>query len=334
MSRSSITPAQTISISDVARHADVSVATVSNILNGTGSVREDTRRRVLKSVNKLGYRRLRARRASPVTTRTFAYVTGFRQRSVQDAFDVEFMRGLSRAVEKHEARLQVLTVQNETDPDAVRIDGIDGLIMRPHASDVFKALAERLPAVALGSYSVDMPITAIEADNVGATRQLVNHLHDQGHRRFGYVTWDLRNTSYCDRYWTMRDTLRKLDLPFNEQWLMIGKDARSVADRLAKTDDRPTAIVCCNDSCALELMSCLEDTPLHVPHDLALTGFDNLPAGLTARPKLTTVDTRREYRAELAVLHLIDRLEGRVATPLRINVPSEVIIRDSSTTSV
>ncbi len=334
-------------ISDVARAAGVSVATVSRALRGVSTVNAATRARVLRAADDLEYV------ASPTAaslasgrTRVIGIVTPFLTRW--------FFATAVSAIEKtlREYDYHVLLIDLEADSALERraltsqmlSKRVDGLItlnvpLRPEEFALIEKLA--LPVVAIGNPVPGHPL--IHIDDADAARQAVDHLAALGHTKIGYVGAVPSNAEHrlvpWGRLTGFRDAMREHGLVLNSDWVITcdwtAQDAAKQSTALFLRDASPTAVVAASDEIAIGVMAIAAQSEYRVPQDLSIVGVDNYV--LSDVLKLTTVrqDVIAQGRAAAdTLLHILlspteepapDLPAGMIDTVLTL--PTELITR-------
>ena len=336
-------------MSDVARLAGVSHQTVSRVLNGSGAVREETRLRVLEAIDRLGYRRNTAARAL-VTQRSglLGVVTpfGVHHGPVHTALGVEEAardEGLSVVL------CSIPEVRRETMAAAVRhlVDRqVEGVVVvtsvaslvgdLPVPAGVPLVVAQAAPGGAAPSVSVDHELGA---------RLATRHLLQLGHRTVLHVRGPRDWPEGDRRVRGWEDALRAAGAevvePWTGDWTGDGgyRAGRELLERWlrAAPGARPTAVFAANDLMALGVVHALQEGGVRVPEDVAVVGFDDVPAAAHAWPPLTTV--RQDFRelGRRCVQVLLAQLGGSGAACGADGVapiPPSLVVRRSSGGSV
>ncbi len=284
-------------IRDVAEKANVSVATVSRVLNESDSVRDETKAQVLDAVDALNYLpNESARNLRTQTTRT----VGVLLPNMHGEFFAQVTRGLDqRAGEDGHHVLVSNSHTDEAEAESVlrsllgRVDGL--IILWPRLDIAFleSLVPEDLPIVLL-STSVDTPrFHTLSFDNRGGAYAAVEHLAEHGHERVAMLTGGPDNFDAQERLAGYRDAVADLGLAADPDLVVEGdftqEAGRSAVDRLTRLTPPPTALFASNDSMALGVLRGVHEADLRVPDDLALVGFDDIPTAQYVAPSLTTV---------------------------------------------
>jgi LacI family transcriptional regulator len=326
---------------DVAAAAGVSQATVSMVLNKaeTPSVPQTTRARILKLAGELGYQPNHlARNLRSARTMTLACVIP----DITNPFYPGLVRGLQRTAAP--AGYDVLIYDTDGVPEGEhraiewllqgRADGVVGTFFHLRIPDL-AALARRgIPLVRLESQNKskgDLPIDSVYIDNAGAAAAMTELLIARGHRRITmirgeYGPGERRATGYAS---VMREAGLLPDFVITEAY-SEDAGARAMRHLLEKTDDRTTAVFGASDVLALGAMAAARAAGLAVPSDIAIVGFDDIPAA-----KLLGLTTVRQPESELGTLAaevLVRRLRpnGMSAPGQSLELKFEIIQRVSA----
>jgi len=330
-----------ITINDVARRAGVSVVTVSHSLNNRGRVAEKTRERVLQAARDLGYvpnfaaRSLRDGRT---------HVLGVLVHDINTPYFMEIVRGATELAEQTQRELLIHTGLVDSEGAEQRrvaalsnglADGV--LVILPRNSRPYLELLERsrVPVVLVNHHGVETSLPNVSADNVVGARQATEHLLTLGHRRIGFVTGSSTTGQSEERLQGYREALGHFGVPYRAELVRPGdfwfERGREAADELLALPEPPSAIFAANDWSARGVIALAEERGLRVPQDLSVVGFDDIPAAaVQARPALTTVRHPLADIGRTAAQLLIDLVEGREQRGVRVELPSELIVRNST----
>jgi LacI family transcriptional regulator len=328
-----------ITIKDVALRADVSIQTVSNVLNRRLNVRPKTRSRVLKACEELNYTPNAAAR-SLVTQKSKAIgviVTNIRNpiygdiiatiNEVAERYGYSVMVGNTQRDSVSEQRVVNLLVEQ-------RVDGVLLASGTWDSSATEMLLSADIPVVGFLYHPEVLNTDYFGADNVGGTRLATNHLIALGHTRIGFVSGPKSSIS-LQREQGFKDTMKTAELPINETWIVDGGFTRELTYRagtkLLKRKNKPTGIVAASDLMAIGLIDAAYDLSLRVPHDLAVIGFDDIFAASIRPVNLTTIKFDIEGIAESAILRLINKMSSETVIKDRkyVTAPCQLIVRSS-----
>ena len=327
-----------VTIRDVAREAGVSVATVSRVLNDSGPVGVETRRRILQVAAALRYTPDSAAR-SLITRRTGTI--GVLLPDLYGEFFSEVIRGIDATAQRGGYHLLVSSSHNDkgTVEAAMRAmrGRVDGLVvMSPDvdAQALVANLADTTPVVLLNCDVAGTAFDSLNIDNFGGASAMVRHLVALGHRRIAFISGGDRNHDAAERLRGYRSTLAEAGIEPQPEWERTGDFTESggyrTAIELASLEPRPTAIFAANDSMAIGALSALREAGLDVPKDVVVVGFDDIPIARYMSPPLTTVHVAINELGERATRMLLQAVdEKNQHVKCQETLPTTLVIRRS-----
>jgi len=322
-------------ISEVARHAGVGVATVSRVLNGSPSVRDETRRRVLDAIAALGYAPNPAARAlSTGRTLSVGVVAPFFTRPSV----IERLRGVSHALAGAGYRLVLFDVERPgQDSESFRTlpSGLDGLLsisLCPPDADLARFSAAGMPVVLIDHPHEHLP--AVHTDDVAGGRLATEHLLALGHRRIAYIGDFEHNyhgfTSSAMRRSGYEQALTTAGLDVEPALVRRAAHARAPAADLARdlltSREPPTAIFAASDTQAIGVLEAAEELGVKVPDRLSVVGYDDIEVARYAG--LTTIAQPLEESGERGAELLLAALAGTEAAGRQL--PVELVVRSTT----
>ncbi|GHD27835.1 LacI family DNA-binding transcriptional regulator [Streptomyces galbus] len=336
-------------MADVARHAGVSVATVSHVLNDTRPVLPHTRQAVLDAIEVLGYTPNTLAR-SLVTARTRSI--GLAVSAISNPYFTEILQGVEASALEHGYGLLIADPHDDPEHERTVVQllherRVDGMIVAPSAEPgalLAYLSRHRVPAVLLDR-TVDMPGGApaevgdaprfdqVCAENAEPMSRLVTHLAERGHRRIALVAGLPGLSTTAERIAGYRLGLASAGLPYDERLLAHGDSAAEGAERatagLLSLAVPPTALVTGNNAMTIGALRALRDRGLSVPGDLALCCFDDFAWADLFSPRLTAIaQPSREMGAE-AVRVLLERLAAPRRPARTVRLPCTFVHRTS-----
>jgi LacI family transcriptional regulator len=329
-----------VTIKDVARAANVSVASVSRALNGSTSVTEETRKLVLDTARALRYiPHSGARSLSTSRTNTVGVVLP----DLYGEFFSELIRGIDMAARRRGLHLLVSSSHGDAGEAGAalrsmsgRVDGL--IVMSPHADASLLAenLPVDLPIVLLNTTDESHQCSSLTVDNYGGAAAMVRHLVEIGHRRVAMITGPANNFESEERLRGFRETLERLvpDGDPNETTILRGdfteESGYRAGHQLAALRRLPDAVFAANDMMAIGCLFALSEAGLQVPRDLALVGFDDIPTARFVTPPLTTVRVRMTDMGSRALEGLAFQIENPEGTKNSVQVlQTELVVRRS-----
>jgi len=331
-----------VSINDVARLAEVSIKTVSRVINNEPSVRATTRQKVMSAISELGYQPNQAARN---LARSRSYTIGFVYSNPNAYYVVAMQEGIIDVCQKagyevmiHPLKLEDQEVKQYLVNLAARTR-IAGLILTPPYSESPELLTH-LDANGIDYIAIQSSVTTLNSkrsvviDDYSAAHEITSHLIRQGHQKIGFLRGDADHLATQERERGYRDAIQQAGLTLAEQSIYDGRysfeSGSEGISRLLALDEAPTAIFACNDEIAAGALFRARLEGLRVPKDLAIAGFEDSPYAKQTWPPLTTANISIDEVARKASTALIDKLAKRSPTEM-ITIRPKLVIRGSST---
>ena len=344
-----MTDAAKITIYEVAAEAGVSIGTVSKVLSNTARVSETTRAKVLKAIEHLDYVPSLAARGVAKGGRTsiIGLLIPFTPAQVlADPHLQGNISGIQEALNERDYTLLLATANKEHDPSSsyqrlLRSRYMDGaVIMETQESKVGglhrHLLQQHYPWVVLG-YPIDtLASYCVHADDLQGARRITEHLISLGHRRIGIINVQPPGPyAFEERLHGYQQILKHNNIIFDDRLVVSAKDwavesGFQAALQLFKQPNPPTAIFALNDRLALGAMQWVQAQGWHVPNDISIVGFDDIPSASLCTPSLTTVRQPSVAMGYETVKLLYQLLDGGTASS-RVVISTELVIRESST---
>lgn len=326
--------ARRATIRDVARLAEVSVASASRAINGLDSVADNTRDRVLKAAKLLRYiphsgaRSLSTRRTDTV---------GLILPDLYGEFFSELIRGVDLAAREKGLHLLVSSSHGDALEAAAamqsmrgRVDGL--LVMSGHvdATLLAESLDPDMPLVLLNTSIGGVRRPAFQVDNRLGAFEVVRHLVETGHRRIAHVAGPIDNEDARARRHGYEDALEPGMTAVVVQGDFSEESGRRAALALLDRAERPDAIFAANDNMAVGCLLALRERGLVCPTDVALAGFDDIPLARLVEPALTTAGVDIAQLGRRALKRLALGMEGGDLEGTSETVRPTLIVRRST----
>ena len=327
-----------ITLVDVARHAGVSRATASLVVRNSPLVAEETRQRVLDSMQKLGY--VYNRGAARLRTQQ-SFTIGVIVLDISNPFFAELTLG---AEEQLEASGYVALLANTADDagrqsrllDIVLEHGVDGVLLCPAQEtppELIASLHRKLPVVQFVRSLPGIDVDYVGADHEHGTKLGVDHLIMHGHQRIAYIGGPMNSSARQERLDGYYEALQYHDLTVDESLVVAGPGSRASGYnailRLLEHPDPPTAAMCYNDVVAFGVMLGLQTVGRAPGEDFGIVGFDNIADAATWHPALTTISGDPREIGKVAASQLLERLNNPALEINRIILPTTLIMRES-----
>jgi DNA-binding LacI/PurR family transcriptional regulator len=326
-----------VTIHSVAQEAGVSTATVSKVINNTGSISEQTRKKVFAAMKKLNYSP-DAAAASLRGKRTKAF--GLLVPDISNPFYAE----IARRIEDRSHALGYNVIMCNTDNDAAKEKSylslltsqrIDGLVVASafRSPDLLEELMEKgFPIVLMASEIPKLAINTVTVDDYKGGYLAASHLLSLGHRKIAIIMESVRSNMV--RLAAFKEAMQEAKIPIPDGYIVeteavIQKGYES-AKKLLTLEEKPTAIFACNDILAAGVLQAAKELGVNIPQDLSVVGFDNTVLSTTTSPMLTTVSQPIKEMGTKAVDLLVKEMEGEQTYKERLLLSPELIIRQST----
>ena len=321
-----------ITVRDVASDAGVSIATVSYVLNDRGSISEEVRKKVRRAATRLGYRQNRAARAMKIGRTD---IIGLVIPNIENPFFATLVQSVLQQAQRRGRQVFLVDTEGSHERQEKALQGlisqgVDGIIVFPiDDSDLDPGDELELPVVVIDRENPDLDLVQAEFRTGG--RLLAEHLTALGHRRYGLLEGPQIVASG-------RERSRGFVEGLGDDCVVAWREEQQFAIQLTEgargrlTDPDVTAVVCGNDQIAMATIAHLRTHDLHVPQDVSVVGFDDIPFASLVSPALTTVRMPTASMGTEAVNLLLRRLDAQDPTPTRNRVVLgvELVERESS----
>lgn len=325
---------------EVAKEADVSVFTVSAVLNGKAVVSDELRTRVQAAIVKTGYKRNTLARSlktgqsmtiglvlGDITNPFYTDVTAIIQRELHKAGYAVMLCGNNGSVALQDEHIELL-----------RDRMVDGLIMSPTGKDEqLRATLKdtHIPVVLIDRILDGFDCDSVVLDNRAAVIDAMNYLISLGHRRIGFVSGKFDTFTGAERLAGYKQALHNAGIPFEPQLVEIGNfrsdEAYNATLRLMTNHaNRPTALFSSNNVMVIGVMKALRDLNIDCPTEISVAGLDDFPWADAFKPQLTTVAQPVSAFGEHSARMLLERISGQMTGPPRHMVlKGELHVRQS-----
>jgi LacI family transcriptional regulator len=325
-------------IRDVAKQANVSMSTVSHVINETRYVSPETRTRVLGVMKTLNYQHNRV--ASSLRGRK-TYTIGALLPNSANPYFAEILAGIEAACYENDYHLIMGNANDDPQRERTYLDvllsrQVDGILLVSTGS--FDCTADLLgdthtPVVmvdrAIGMASIDELFT----DNRGGGYLATQYLLAAGHRQIGCITGPSHLTPSAARAQGYREALADAGLAADEALIAAGdfqhRGGHAATTALLARAPELTAIFACNDLMAVGALAALLEAGRRVPQDVSVIGYDDIPLASYTNPRLTTIAQPARELGYLAVARLLERLADPTLEARREILPVHLIERDS-----
>lgn len=320
----------------VAKHAGVSIATVSRTLAGNRKVSPATRQRVMQAIEDLNFEpNPSARRLAYMKTETIALVFP----DISGPFYSTVIRGVEQEAGRHDYNVLIYgTHGKESSGRYLRTlsSKVDGLIIMARSIDEDSLVSlerQGVPFVLLGHFNGQIPCSTVSVNNEAGAYEAVAHLLEHGHQRIGVITGPENSPDNRGRLQGYEKALLNAGKSLQQNMVVPGdftyEGGQVAIHKLLDSNPRPTAILAANDEMAIGAIHAAQQRGLRVPADLAVLGFDNIQMSALTHPSLTTIHQPMQLLGEAAVTLLFDRLQNSNGLTRHEVLDTKLVIRQS-----
>ncbi|WP_084242681.1 LacI family DNA-binding transcriptional regulator [Planomicrobium okeanokoites] len=324
-------------IQQVAKHAGVSVATVSRVLNGQNTVSGKTKLKVEEAIKELNYEpSMLGRNLRNSESRIVLILIP----TISNPFYLEIIKGIENIAISH--NYNILLCETDSDPekeniyfDLVRKKMADGIISMDPAVNVetLKELAEKYAIIQCSEYGGGIGIPYVTIDNEEASYRAVKHLLQMGHKKIALMNTDEKFLYARERKMGYQRALEEQGIKMNENYIFYTKDlgfenGQQAMKKILNIKDRPTAVFAVSDLLAIGALKEINSSGMNVPDDMAVVGFDKIDFSNMTNPTLTTVAQPMYKMGTTAAKMLIEKIRGNKVDSVVLDF--ELVIREST----
>ncbi|WP_299793898.1 LacI family DNA-binding transcriptional regulator [uncultured Shewanella sp.] len=331
-----------VTINDVAKYAGVSIKTVSRVTNNEPSVKQATIDKVNEAIDALNYQPNLAARNLAATK---SYVIGFIYDNPNAYYVIDMQNGILSSCKDLGYELLIHPCNAKADniceelTKMVKHSRLAGLVLTPPLSEdpkILQALdkidANYVRIIAGTEIDEETGLAVLVNDKHGAV-SITQHLIELGHKNIAFLSGDQHHESTKERLAGFTQAMDNNHISVRKDNIIEGEysfeSGVNGAKELLRRDDRPTAIVACNDEIAAGALFAARLEGLDIPSDISIVGFEDSPFSRQTWPKLTTVHQPNQKIAQMATELLIAKRRAQTSEHAKIFIP-EPVIRDSS----
>ncbi len=329
-----------VTIKDVAKLAEVSISTVSRVINNSASVSPEVRRRVLAAIDELGYKPNQVAR-SLVTKKS--NLIGVIVTDIGNSYVAQMMRGIEEVGRMY--NYDILLSSSYGNPktelkfaELLRSKQVEGIVLI--SEDVNEAVIEtiegfNIPFVYLNKYYKVSNLPSVSIDNYEASFMMTKYLLELGHENILYITVNDDKVGSVEKdkiegYRKAMEEFKKDELILSTKDFTVeaGYDMGNILENLI--DERSiTAVFCCQDEIAIGLINYCYDNKIQVPEDISICGYGDTKMASIYRPSITTIKEPYYDIGAVAIRRIIKELEGDKIEEPSIYLPIQLIKRES-----
>lgn len=328
-----------ITLEEIAKLSDVSRSTVSRVINGDPNVKEETRQRVLKVIERINFQpNLAARSLAAGRTNVIGLVIPAGIAEIfSDPWFPQVVNGISTAcnikgysvmlwlAEPEYERQMITKILHSGLLDGVVVSSID--INDPIVQALYDS---KMPFILIGRHP-SLQIQYIDVDNEAGGYKATKHLIDIGHKKIATIAGPQNLIAGLDRFHGYRRALEESNRFFDPQLVVEGDFSEGSGYEACKMllPHKPDAIFVANDTMALGALRAMREVGIKVPEDIAIVGFDDIPNAISSPVPLTTVRQPTQEMGVAAVNSLIKKITQPASDFENLIFPTELIVRKS-----
>lgn len=324
----------------VAQKANVSIMTVSRVLNNPQSVTEKTKERVLKAIQELGYQ---PNEAARIMKGKRANILGVLIPDFDNHFYTKFLKLIEEIVTPLGYRL--LIASNAA--GSSQVENLKYLLSRNVDAIVISSYSEikdasqyilqnriHVPTVIIDKLEDGIAMNSIYTDGFGGIRKIVEHLIGLGHRNIAMIKGATDYQIANDRFYGYLETLTAHGIPVNSAYIWEGdytiESGAAAAEHFISLPNPPTAIVASSDYIAIGAIHALQKHGYRIPDDISVTGYDGINIGELLTPQLTTIKLPIKEIAQKTVDILTRELESKERGHVTVVFEGDLMVRGST----
>lgn len=326
-----------IKMSDVAKKANVSTATVSRVLRNPDTVRKETRAKVLSVIEQLNYQpNVLARHLRTSKTNTILVALP----NLTNTVFAQIFGGIEKVAHENEYRVLLRNLNNKEDHSDGYLDYIlqkqvDGMILLTSklGEERLLEMASLHPIVLASEFLEGSKIPTVSIDNISSARLATEHLIQLGHQRIAHISGPLEGLLGRHRLKGYQLALEKHHIQCDSLLIKEGdfsfESGCTLMHQLMALENPPTAVFAANDEMAMGVIKAAKEHGFLVPRDLAVVGFDNIYFSSIFEPALTTVSQPLFKMGEKSMELLLSQIRREALRKKHYVLDTELIIRDS-----
>ena len=326
-----------LTIMDIAKLADVSMTTVSRVINGSDNVSVKTRAKVLDVIRSVDYIPNEIARGLATNSNN---VIGLLIPDIMNGYYSELIRSIESTISAQSFSLLLCITNAKKEKEEYYINDMirrrtSGLIILSTKIDSKALLKRMLSTIEVISVDADIPgVDRIYTESENGTYEVVKHLLNNGHRKIGFIGYQFYLSSLKRRLDGYCRALEEFGVPVRQEYIIEGSPTGNpgylMTQQLLSLSDPPTAIHCINEYCATSVYRALMEKGMKIPDDISVTAFDGLESSKLLLPKLTTaimpIADMGTAAAELLIQNILEKKIGAQKSYL---FPVEIEIGDS-----
>ncbi|PXV60009.1 LacI family transcriptional regulator [Halanaerobium congolense] len=326
-----------ITIKDIAEKANVSISTVSRVLNNKDDVNDNTRKQIKKIIDELGYNPSGiARGLALKKTNTIGLIIP----NITNPFFPEVAKGVERRAEEMGYSVILYDTENDENKEKkalelMRKKQVDGIVLSFNSNTrnlINQAFDDKIPIVQIDRKINGLKCPSVLIDNFYSGYSAAKHLIDRGHRKIAHITGRKDILNSIERLSGYKKAFQEGGLKVYEKYIINGQQTIESGYKkmnlLLKMDQIPTAVFVANDLMAIGAYEAIFDKKMDIPKDISIIGHDDINMASIIRPKLTTV-VQPKYDMGVNAVDLLVKLIGERKGIMDTVFKTKIIERNS-----
>lgn len=329
-----------VTIKDIAREANVSVTTVSRVLNNKPDVSSKTKKKIKKIIQNHDYKPSSLARGLVLQK---SHTIGLIIPDISNPFFPGVAKGIEDFARKLDYSVIYCNTGNDTNKEKEAIQllksrKVDGMIVslsvnQENKEELNKLKKQNFPIIQIDREIPGIDYPSVVVDNKESARNVVKYFQKNGHTKIGHISGNLKIKSAKDRLSGFKEEMKKLDLFYKNEWIKEGDYSRESGYKrmkeILKTKKIPSALFIANDLMALGAYEAIFEKKLKIPEDISIIGHDDIEVASLINPKLTTVFQPKYEIGKYAGKLLISKINKPDLNFERKVLSTELITRDS-----
>ena len=329
-----------ITIQDVAEKANVSVATVSRVMNGNYPVKAETRETVLKVIKELNYiPNMQARELTKQKSTTIGVVVP----SINNMFFTELVYGIENELKTNSLSIILACTNGDSDEEQKCVNNlisrnVSGIIVAGPGTENIKAkfydnISHKIPLVFINSEYMDSNISYVSNDEASGAKIALNYLLDNNHKDILFVrgkdsySYDIKEKIYKEIMAKNFDSSKIINIGNGNTSDTVDNTMNIFLDILNNSSS--TAVFACNDLMAVGVLNACKKLGIKVPNEISIIGYDNNPLSKFVEPKLTTMDQNMFFLGANAAQLLVEKIDCDNKFSKRIILNNSLVERET-----
>lgn len=330
-------------ITEIAQKTNVSIATVSRVLNydKSLSISEEKRKLILETAENLDYqppKRKKQNLKKPIALGLLHWYTI--EQELDDTYYLSIRLGVERTC--YEKQIELIKIFRSEDAyDLDHLKPLDGVIaIGKFSNDEIKSFEDKFPVIIfVDSSPEETQYDSVVIDFESAMKKAIDHIIQLGHQRIGYIG----GREYIGEHSTalgerreifFKNYLSELGL-FDERNVHVGsftiESGYQLMKKAIEQNHLPSAFIIASDGMAIGLMKAAYEAGIRIPKDLSIIGFNDIAQSKYTIPPLTTVKVYKEFMGQTAVDLALERIFGQRTISKKVTIPTDLVIRESCT---